>query len=79
MTLPIFALFALNEIYPMGDKRAIEIIEKTKNKPAHLTNKINTILSCDKNLLADNVGLLKVLFNETVEFASGLYRPYYKL
>ncbi|TAD89115.1 MAG: DUF4037 domain-containing protein, partial [Bacteroidetes bacterium] len=27
----ISALFALNEMYPMGDKRAIEIIEKAKN------------------------------------------------
>jgi len=75
----VSTLFALNEIYPMGDKRAIEIIEETKRKPTNLTNKINTILGCDKNSLADNVRLLKLLFNETVELANGQYKPYYKL
>ncbi|MBS1930269.1 MAG: DUF4037 domain-containing protein, partial [Bacteroidetes bacterium] len=75
----VSTLFALNEIYPMGDKRAIEIVEKTKNKPINFTNKINTILSCDKKSLAENVRLLKHLFNETVELANGQYKPYYKL
>jgi predicted nucleotidyltransferase len=75
----VSTLFALNEIYPMGDKRAIEIVEKTKNKPINFTNKINAILSCDKKSLAENVRLLKLLFNETVELASGQYKPYYKL
>ncbi|MDX2071788.1 MAG: nucleotidyltransferase domain-containing protein [Haliscomenobacter sp.] len=75
----VSALFALNEIYPMGDKRAIDIIETAKNKPTNLTNKINSILSCDKNSLKDNVEHLKFLFNEVVELASGQYKPYYKL
>lgn len=75
----VSALFALNEIYPMGDKRAIEIIEKAKCKPTNLTNKIDTIFSCDKNSLAENVRLLKLLFNEIVELANGHYKPYYKL
>ncbi|MBK7098228.1 MAG: DUF4037 domain-containing protein [Sphingobacteriales bacterium] len=75
----VSTLFALNEIYPMGDKRAIEIVEKTKNKPINFTNKINAILSCDKKSLAENVRLLKLLFNETVELANGQYKPYYKL
>jgi predicted nucleotidyltransferase len=75
----VSTLFALNEIYPMGDKRAIEILEKTKNKPINFTNKINAILSCDKKSLAENVRLLKLLFNETVKLANGQYKPYYKL
>jgi predicted nucleotidyltransferase len=75
----VSTLFALNEIYPMGDKRAIETIDKTKNKPINFTNKINAILSCDKKSLAENVRLLKLLFNETVELANGQYKPYYKL
>jgi predicted nucleotidyltransferase len=75
----VSALFAVNEIYPMGDKRAVEIIEKTKNKPVDLTSKINAILSCNKNSLVENVRLLKLLFTETVELANGQYKPYYKL
>jgi predicted nucleotidyltransferase len=75
----VSTLFALNEIYPMGDKRAIETVDKTKNKPINFTNKINAILSCDKKSLAENVRLLKLLFNETVELANGQYKPYYKL
>jgi predicted nucleotidyltransferase len=75
----VSTLFALNEIYPMGDKRAIEIVEKTKNKPINFTNKINAILSCDKKSLAENVRLMKLLFNETVKLANGQYKPYYKL
>ncbi len=75
----VTTLFALNEIYPMGDKRAIEIIEQTKNKPINLSSKINNILCCNKNSLEDNVGHLKVLFDETVELADGQYKPYYKL
>ena len=79
MSSIVSSLFALNEIYPMGDKRAIDIIENAQSKPTNLTNKISLILSCDKNSLADNVKLLKLLFNEVVELASGQYKPYYKL
>jgi len=75
----VTTLFALNEIYPMGDKRAIEIIEKEESIPSNFKNKIDTILSCEKKSLVDNVRLLKILFNETVELANELYRPYYKL
>jgi predicted nucleotidyltransferase len=75
----ISTLFALNEIYPMGDKRAIEMIEQAKNKPLNLTNKVNEILCCDKNSLESNVGNVKTLFTEVLGLADGLYQPYYKL
>ncbi|MCU0392183.1 MAG: nucleotidyltransferase domain-containing protein [Thermoflexibacter sp.] len=75
----VSTLFALNEIYPMGDKRAIEMIENERIKPIDLTDKINAILSCHKDSLANNVKLLKSLFNEIVELASGQYKPYYQL
>lgn len=75
----VSALFALNEIYPMGDKRALSILEHAENRPANLTNKINSILCCEKDRIAENVLQLKDLFNETVGLAKGSYKPYYKL
>lgn len=75
----VSALFALNEIYPLGDKRAIEIIEKATYKPVNLTNRINEILCFRKNTLGDNVKHMKLLFIDTVGFADGQYQPYYEL
>lgn len=75
----IAALFAINELYPMGDKRAVNILEQAKIKPANLTHKINNILCCDKDALADSVMHLKTLFNDTVALANETYKPYYKL
>jgi predicted nucleotidyltransferase len=73
------ALFAINEIYPMGDKRAVSILEQAKIKPESLTSKIDKILCCSKDTLIDNVLRLKNLFNESVAFTDGAYKPYYKL
>ena len=75
----VTTLFAINQLYPMGDKRAIAIIEQSNTKPANLTKKLNTILCCNPNSLIDNVKQLKALFDETVKLANGLYKPYYKL
>lgn len=75
----ITALFAINEIYPMGDKRAVELLAQSKFIPVELTNKINDILCCDKNLLNENVRSLNLLFKETCGLADGQYKPYYQL
>jgi predicted nucleotidyltransferase len=75
----ISALFAINEIYPMGDKRALSIVEQSEIKPINLTNKVNSILCCEKNKLADNAAQLKELFYETVALTEEAYKPYYKL
>lgn len=75
----VTTLFAINEIYPMGDKRAINILEQAKIKPENFTSKINDILCCNKDTLTYNVMRLKELFEETVEFAEGAYKAYYKL
>jgi predicted nucleotidyltransferase len=75
----VTTLFALNEIYPMGDKRAINILEQAKTKPQNLTSRINDTLYCSKDTLTNNVMRLKELFEETVELVEGGYRPYYKL
>lgn len=73
------ALFAINEIYPMGDKRAITILEQSKTKPTQLSGKINDILCDGKATLTDSVTRLQSLFDETVNLAQGNYKPFYKL
>lgn len=75
----VTSLFAVNELYPMGDKRAITILEQAKIRPETLSLKIDKILCCNKDTLLGNVLHLKKLFDETVSFADGMYRPYYKL
>lgn len=75
----VTTLFGINELYPMGDKRAVEIIEQSKTKPAQLTEKINNILCSDKKSLPESVVLLKAFFDETVELTEGKYKPFYDL
>ena len=75
----VTTLFSINGLYPIGDKRAIEIIEQSKIKPTHLTERIDNILCADKNLMHNNISLLKTLFAETVELAEGKYKPFYHL
>jgi predicted nucleotidyltransferase len=75
----VSALFALNETYPMGDKRAINILEQAKIRPVSLAAKIDNILCCNKHTPLDNVLQSKNLLNEIVAFADGQYKPYYKL
>jgi predicted nucleotidyltransferase len=75
----VTALFAINELYPMGDKRAIGILEQAKMRPEGLTSRIDNVLCCNKDTLTDNVFQLRNLFNQTVLFAGGAYKPYYKL
>lgn len=75
----VTALFAINEFYPMGDKRAVSILEQAKIRPESLTSKIDKILCCNKDTLIDNVLQLKKLFDEIVSFADGAYKQYYKL
>jgi len=75
----VTSLFAVNELYPMGDKRAISILEQAKIRPEDLTLKIDHILCCNKDTLNDNVIHLKKLFDETASLADGMYKPYYKL
>lgn len=75
----VTALFAINELYPMGDKRAIEILEQAKIKPANLTQKINNILCSNKDVLSQSVGHLKTLSQQTMSLAEGSYKPLYNL
>jgi len=75
----IMTLFAINEIYPIGDKRAIDLLEETQLKPVNLKEKIEQILSIDKANLNKNLNLLQALFEEVVNLADGMYKPVYVL
>jgi len=75
----ITALFAINELYPIGDKRSIECIEESTIKPALLKQKIENILCAEKNTIDNNIALLKALWNETVNLSPGTYKPFYNL
>jgi len=70
------ALFAINEIYPIGDKKALEILENSKICPKKLKSKVTEILRA-KQSPNQNLNLLKSLFNEVVKLSSGLYQPLY--
>jgi predicted nucleotidyltransferase len=72
----VTALFAVNEIYPLGDKRAITILEKAPKCPHDLKEKIDGILTLNKNAVGNNIDLLKTLFKETVELSKENYKPF---
>jgi predicted nucleotidyltransferase len=75
----VTALFAINEIYPLGDKRAIAILEKSQNCPAMLREKIENILVVKRKAINDNIHFLKILFTETVDLSEDFYKPFYDL
>ncbi|GAB3517962.1 nucleotidyltransferase domain-containing protein [Emticicia fontis] len=73
------ALFAINETYPISDKRAIDILEEAAKIPEDLRGRIEDILCIDKTHLANHLVLLQLLFAEVVELAEGAYAPVYVL
>jgi predicted nucleotidyltransferase len=73
------ALFAINEIYPTGDKRSMEMLECTDKHPAMLTEKMVRILSGDSIPAGDRVFLLKSVLTETIEISAGTYQPLFSL
>ena len=72
-------LFAINELYPIGDKRAIEIIEKAAIKPPQFRERIEAILTTDANAPEKNIAHLKELWAGTVTLTNGAYTPFYNL
>ncbi|MBZ4189229.1 nucleotidyltransferase domain-containing protein [Niabella beijingensis] len=72
------ALFALNEQYPMGDKRAVAQLEKMPLTPANLKEKIEQVLG-GKNSPGKNVALLDALHKEVTALAGNLYQPLFRL
>jgi len=71
----VTALFAINEIYPIGDKRAIDILENAPKRPDQLRERVEAILRAGN----DAIPGLQMLFAETRELAGGVYQPFYQL
>lgn len=75
----IDALFALNERYPMGDKRAVEMIAQMPHRPVQLAQQVNSIFAIAGNDLSAAVLQLRNLFEHVVLLAGPLYKPYFQL
>lgn len=71
-------LFAVNETYPLGDKRAIDRLGKATIKPNSLVSRIDNILCVSKAQPSSNVVEIKKLFEEVVNL-SGSYHSLYRL
>lgn len=74
----VTALFAINEWYPMGDKRAIDLLVNAPYVPDCLRQRVEEVLLLQSDSLATNVGKLKKLWQETV-MLYGHYQSYYPL
>nr|WP_068888871.1 nucleotidyltransferase domain-containing protein [Pedobacter panaciterrae] len=72
------ALFAINEKYPIGDKKAIEILAHERYVPKDFQSRVNSILNANKNSLVYNLEALKSLFRDIVSLTSGHYKPLYR-
>lgn len=75
----VSALFAINEIYPIGDKRALEILEETDKRPDQLQTTVEDILCITKGSPGENIKKMKDLFEEVVSLTEGIYQPLFKL
>jgi hypothetical protein len=73
------ALFAINELYPLGDKRAMKILQDAKDVPLNLEQRVEDILCADKYSMRNNIDRLQKLFDETVQLSSGGYKRFYNL
>jgi hypothetical protein len=73
------ALFAINELYPLGDKRAMKILQDAKNVPFNLEQRVEDVLCANKHSIRDNINRLQNLFDETVELSGGAYKRFYNL
>ncbi|WP_161662281.1 nucleotidyltransferase domain-containing protein [Pedobacter sp. V48] len=72
------ALFAINEKYPIGDKKAIEILTYETYVPKDFHSRVNSILIANKNSLTHNLEALKALFQDAVRSTNGNYKPLYR-
>jgi nucleotidyltransferase-like protein len=73
------ALFAINELYPLGDKRAIKILQNAKKVPLTFEQRVEDILCADKHSVRNNMDVLQKLFDETVELSNVAYKRVYNL
>ena len=73
------ALFAINELYPLGDKRAIDILDSVGKVPLNLKEKVENVLCAHKDTIHKNIEALQVLFDDTARLNTTGYKPSYKL
>lgn len=73
----VSALAAINEIYLIGDKRAIAILEEQEKVPANFGATVAEILSIQPKDLHSNLTLLKALFGSVCVLADGRYTSLY--
>lgn len=71
----IEALFALNLIYPISDKYAVQLLSNAAIVPVNLEEKVNAILEVEPTLAEKNVVSIKNLFAEVVALTNDLYHP----
>jgi hypothetical protein len=73
------ALFALNEMYYIGDNNAVQKLAGAHKCPDKLKEQIEDILSVTLNKLDANSEKLRSLFKQVKSFAGNLYKPYFEL
>lgn len=72
-------LFALNEVYLIGDKRAINVLENSSYCPAGFRGKIEQVFIAGGHPLTRNVAAMRTFFEEVVAMTQGVYKPLYPL
>jgi hypothetical protein len=70
-------LYAVNEEYIIGYKRALDELENMKKIPANLRIKMENILNSGS--IDDKIKMIKELFEETRLLTNGIYESKYKL
>lgn len=78
----INALFAINETYPLGDKRAVQIIKTFERSPLMIEETLNRVLGqagIETQDLIANTALLKGLWDQIVDLTAGQYRARFNI
>jgi hypothetical protein len=78
----VHALFAINETYPLGDKRAIQLIKTFSKAPLEITTTLNRVLGqagTQAEELKASTALLRELWKEIVTLTAGAYQPKFKV
>lgn len=72
------ALFALNGVYPLNDKTALDEIDAFKLAPKDFSARVRALLAAPGDTTAAleaSVGAMRALFEETAALAGETYRP----
>lgn len=78
----VHALFAINETYPLGDKRAMRIVTAFDRAPLRTAERLSRILGqagTNAGELTASTDLLKELWAQIVDLTEGQYSPRFKV